>query len=104
MSEFERVASAGELQSGQRKSVVVDDTPVLLIRTGDDFHAIEAICTHDGQPLADGPLDGNRITCPRHGAQFDIETGRAVCMPATEAVTTFEVQVVDDDVLVRPRG
>ena len=104
MSEFERVASAGELQSGQRKSVVVDDTPVLLIRTGDDFHAIEDICTHDGQPLADGPLDGNRITCPRHGAQFDIETGRAVCMPATAAVTTFEVQVVDDDVLVRPRG
>ncbi len=104
MSEFERVARASELQSGERKTVVVDDTPVLLLRTGDDFHAIEDICTHDGQPLADGPLDENLITCPRHGAKFDVQTGRAVCMPATEAVTTFEVQVVGDDVLVRPRS
>ncbi|MEO1996124.1 MAG: non-heme iron oxygenase ferredoxin subunit [Planctomycetaceae bacterium] len=104
MAEFERVARSDELATGERKVVVVDDTPVLLLRTDDGFHAIEDVCTHDGQPLKDGPLDGHTITCPRHGAQFDLKTGRAVCMPATESVTTFEVQVVGDDVLVRPQS
>ena len=102
MAEFEWAAHADELAVGDRKMVIVDDTPVLLFRTDDGFHAIEDICTHDGQPLTDGPFNGQTITCPRHGAQFDIKTGQATCMPATEAVTTFEVEVVANDVRIRP--
>ena len=101
MADLERVASIDEIESGGRKSIIVDDYPALLIRVGDQFYVIEDVCTHDGQPLTDGPINGQEITCPRHGARFDVITGNALCMPATEAVRTFEVEVRDDEVFVK---
>src|SRR3972149_1513456 len=92
MAEFEKVASISEISPGGRKSIVVDETPALLLRVGDQFYAIEDVCTHDGQPLTDGPLNGNEITCPRHGARFDVTTGRPLCMPGTEPAETFDVE------------
>jgi len=104
MSTFERVAGSDELKPGDRKSVIVDDTPVLLVRVGDEYFAIEDVCTHDGQPLTDGPIADGEITCPRHGARFDLRTGDARCMPATEPVKTYAVQVRDDAIFVGPGG
>lgn len=101
MAEFEKVAGTNELNPGQRKSVIADEVPILLIRIGDVYYAIEDLCTHDGQPLTDGPLTDGKITCPRHGAQFDLETGKALCMPATEPVETLEVQERDDGIYVK---
>lgn len=103
MSAFELVATTTEIPPGERKSVVVDDVPALLLRVGDDYYCIEDTCTHDGQAMTDGELHGCEITCPRHGARFDIRTGRALCMPATEGVATFEVEVRADGIYARPR-
>lgn len=99
----EAVASVDEIEDGGRKSIVVDDSPVLLIRIGDDFYAIDDVCTHDGQPMTEGPINGCEITCPRHGARFDIKTGKALCMPAFEPVETYNVEVRDGQVYVSPR-
>jgi 3-phenylpropionate/trans-cinnamate dioxygenase ferredoxin component len=104
MSDFEQIATVDELPPGGRKPVVIDDTPALLLRVGDDFYAIEDVCTHDGQPLTDGPLTGCEITCPRHGARFDVRTGKPLCMPATEPVQTFEIQIRDKAVFARPHA
>jgi len=102
MCDSEPVATADEIPSGGSKSIIVDDIPALLIRVGDNFYAIEDVCTHDGQPLADGPINGTEITYPRHGARFDVTTGAAVWMPATEPVATFPVEVRDGQVYVQP--
>jgi len=96
----ERVAALDELQSGDRKSIVFDDFPALLIRIENQYVAVEDVCTHDGQPLTDGPISGCEITCPRHGARFDLKTGAALCMPATEGIRTFDVEVRDDGIYV----
>lgn len=104
MSAFERVASVTEVPPNGRKSIIVDDVPALLVRVGNDFFAIEDVCSHDGQPLTDGPVAEGAITCPRHGAKFDLKTGNALCMPATQAISTFAVQVRDGDVFVGPIG
>jgi len=83
-------------------------TPIFVTKippdtaTGAGQEDIGDICTHEGQPLADGPLQACEITCPRHGARFDIRTGKPLCMPATEPVRTFEVQVRDGKVFARP--
>lgn len=92
------IAAPDELADGTRKSVIVDELPALLFRVGNDYYCIEDVCTHDGQPLTEGPLEGKEITCPRHGARFNIETGAALCMPATEPVRVFDVEVRDDGV------
>ena len=100
MAEQEQVARVEDIADGGRLSIIIDDIPALLLRVGDDFYCIEDVCTHDGQPLTDGPLVGCEITCPRHGARFDIKTGKAMCMPATEPVATFRVEIRDGVVYV----
>lgn len=92
---MERVIGTDEIQSGERRSVFVDDIPALVVRLEDDYYVIEDVCSHDGQPLTDGPLHDCSITCPRHGARFDLKTGAALCMPATRPIRTFQVKLED---------
>lgn len=104
MSEFERVAAVDEVPPGGRLSILVEDVPALLIRVGDEFFAVEDVCSHDGQPLTNGPVGGDcSIICPRHGAKFNLRTGAPMCMPAVEPIATFEVQIRDGGVFVRGR-
>lgn len=100
MPQVVTIAAVNDVPPGGRLSVVVDEVPALLLRIGDDFYCIEDVCTHDGQPLTDGPLTGCEITCPRHGARFDVRTGAPTRMPATEPVRTFPVTVRGNDILV----
>jgi len=102
MAEFEQVASISELPENGRLSAIVDDTPVLLVRVGGSIYAIEDACSHDGQPLTDGRIALGQISCPRHGAKFDLATGNALCMPATEAIRVFEVELRDGMIFCRP--
>jgi 3-phenylpropionate/trans-cinnamate dioxygenase ferredoxin subunit len=95
---MERLISTSELQPGQRKSVYVDDIPALIIRTPDGYHVIEDVCSHDGQPLTEGLVEDCSIVCPRHSARFDLNTGKALCMPATEPIRVFRVEVKEDAV------
>ncbi|MBW3539591.1 MAG: non-heme iron oxygenase ferredoxin subunit [Planctomycetes bacterium] len=104
MAGYERIANIAEVPSGGRKPVVVDETPALLLRVGDDFYCIEDTCTHDGQAMTNGPVSRCEITCPRHGARFDIRTGAALCMPATEPIATFDVKIRDGEIYARPRN
>uniref|UniRef100_A0A7C2P4P6 DUF59 domain-containing protein n=1 Tax=Schlesneria paludicola TaxID=360056 RepID=A0A7C2P4P6_9PLAN len=99
---MERVASLDELQPGGRKSILIDDTPALLLRIGDQYFAVEDVCSHDGQPLTDGPVTGFEITCPRHGARFDVRTGRPTRMPATEAIPAYAVELRGDGIYAGP--
>ena len=56
------------------------------------------VCTHDEAPLDQGFLEGCEIECPRHGARFDVTTGRATALPAVVPVDTFQVRVEGDDI------
>jgi len=92
---MERVIGLDELQSGDRRSVFVDDIPALAIRIADQHIVIEDVCSHDGQPLTDGAIQDCAIVCPRHSAKFDLKTVKALCMPATEAIRVFKTEVRD---------
>ncbi len=103
MNDFQRVCRASEVPEGGKKVLEVDDRLIALFHVGGKFFAIDDLCTHDGGPLAEGALDGFTIICPRHGARFDIRTGRVLSMPATQDTPAHEVKVEGDDVLVRIR-
>lgn len=100
---MEKIAELDTLEPGARLSVFVDDIPALLIRIGEEYYVIEDVCSHDGQPLTDGPLIDCAIQCPRHGAKFDLKTGDALCMPATRPIATFEVELREDGIWAAPR-
>jgi 3-phenylpropionate/trans-cinnamate dioxygenase ferredoxin component len=103
MAEFVRVASVAEIPDPGLKIVVVDDRFVVLFHVDGRFYCLDDRCTHDDGPLGEGRLCDHTIACPRHGAKFDIRTGAALSMPATEPTETHEVQVQGDDVYVRIR-
>ena len=98
---FERVASLDEIEPGTARVVEVGGESIALCRVEDgDLYAIENRCTHDDGPLGEGELDGDRIECPRHGALFDVTTGRAVTLPAIGKVRCYAVQVADGNVQI----
>jgi 3-phenylpropionate/trans-cinnamate dioxygenase ferredoxin subunit len=100
MADFVKVSTRAELPPGERKLVDSDGRPIAVFNVEGVYYAIDDVCTHDGGPLAEGELLGAEIQCPRHGARFDIRTGRALCLPAFEPVATHAVEVRGDDVCV----
>ena len=101
MSDFVKVATRAELPPGAKKLAEVEGRPIAVFNVAGEFYAIDDVCTHDGGPLAEGDLvDGNQIRCPRHGARFDVRTGRALSFPAFEPVATHAVELRGDDVCV----
>ncbi len=101
MSDFVSVAKVSDFSDPGKMLVEVDDRLVALFKVNGQFFAIDDVCTHDGGPLAEGTLEDHTIACPRHGAKFDIRTGKALTMPATQPTVAHEVKVVADEVFVK---
>ncbi len=98
---LESVGPIDQLNPGTARVVEVDGQSIALCRLEDGaLYAIENRCTHDDGPLGEGELEGDRIECPRHGALFDVTTGRAVTLPAIGRVRCFAVEVADGDIQI----
>ncbi len=100
MPEPVKVANCPEVAPGEKKLVEVDGRAIALFNVEGTLYAIDDVCTHDGGPLAEGDLSGCEIECPRHGARFDVRTGKPLCMPAIEPVVTHQVVVQGDEVFL----
>jgi len=101
MSAFTTVAKLSDIPSSGKLCLEVEDRFVVIVRIEDQFFCLDDVCTHDGGPLGEGELTGFCLSCPRHGAQFDVRTGAAVTMPATEPTVIHEIRVVGDELQVR---
>jgi metal-sulfur cluster biosynthetic enzyme/nitrite reductase/ring-hydroxylating ferredoxin subunit len=104
MGEFTRVCDVAEVPDPGKTLVDVDGDMVAVFHVDGAWHALDDVCTHDGGPLADGELRNHTISCPRHGAKFDIRTGAALTMPAIRSTRSHEVKVDDGGVWVRLRS
>lgn len=75
----------------QMKLVRVEDERIVVARTGEGLAAFSDRCTHRGGPLSDGVLICGTVQCPWHGSQFDVNTGKVKCGPATEDIRVYPV-------------
>lgn len=106
MPEFITVCPTEEIPAGQRAVFSIKDRWVAIFNVSDKYYAIEDVCTHDGNTLTEDdngsevPLHGFTIACPRHGAEFDIRTGKVLKAPALVDVPRFEVRIVDGNIEV----
>jgi 3-phenylpropionate/trans-cinnamate dioxygenase ferredoxin component len=98
--EFVEIAPASELPSGERLFVEIGDKPIVIFNIAGQLFAIGDVCSHDDGPLGDGTLEGNNIVCPRHGAEFDVRTGKVMSMPAVVDIPAYPVQVRDGTIFV----
>jgi 3-phenylpropionate/trans-cinnamate dioxygenase ferredoxin subunit len=101
--DFVPVAKLVDLADPGKLLVEVDEQLVVVFRVGRAVYCLDDVCTHDGGPLSEGGLDAAACTiaCPRHGAKFDIRTGKALTMPATKPTRAHEAKVEGDTVYVR---
>jgi nitrite reductase/ring-hydroxylating ferredoxin subunit/uncharacterized membrane protein len=100
-TDWTSAADASGLPEGRPLRVVVDDTPVLLVREGELIFAIHDRCSHRGCSLSEGDVEGSEIVCSCHGSRFDLRNGAVLGGPATSAQPAFQVRVENGVVQVR---
>lgn len=90
---FVKVADSAELTIGGKKKVVVGGKDILLANVDGEYYAISDVCPHMGGSLSEGTLEGSIVTCPKHGAKFDVRTGKEV---ADAKLLFLKIKVKDD--------
>src|SRR5881397_2019711 len=100
MAEFVKAAATAEIPPGEGKLVEVGGRKIALFNVDGSFHAIDDTCAHRGGPLSQGDLAGKEVTCPWHGATFDVTTGAVLGPPAAQGVARYNVKVTGSDVEV----
>jgi 3-phenylpropionate/trans-cinnamate dioxygenase ferredoxin subunit len=90
-----RAIAADDVEIGRVVVVEAGEARIAVCRTEDGFYAVDDVCSHDGGALDQGELFGDRIECPRHGAQFDVKSGRALTLPAVRPIASYPVRVAD---------
>lgn len=96
--QFVAVAKVEEVPAGGKKVVDVNGLSVILVNTQDRIFAVRNLCSHAYETLECGRVRAGWISCPVHGARFDLETGAPINPPATMPIDTYEVRVVGETI------
>jgi 3-phenylpropionate/trans-cinnamate dioxygenase ferredoxin subunit len=101
MSEFAKVADAQDLKPGESLCVEFGGEKVAVFNVEGKFYAISDACTHVGGPLSMGYVEGTAVTCPLHGATFDLTTGNPIGAPMGPAVKCYQVRAEGGEIRLR---
>jgi len=100
-----KVCAESDLKTGEPVRVIVDGRAVALVKDDSGAcHAIGDTCSHAEISLSEGFVEGSKIECWAHGAQFDLETGRALTLPATDPVPVYELHTIDGEIYFGARS
>ncbi|TDJ27675.1 MAG: non-heme iron oxygenase ferredoxin subunit [Gammaproteobacteria bacterium] len=94
------VLSMAALAEGEMVACQVDGVDVLICQVRGSYYAVSNRCSHAGQTLSGGKLNDWAISCPLHGAQFDVRTGKCLAAPATQPIKSFPVTLQGGKVFV----
>jgi len=100
VSHWVKVAATADIPLGQMKAFSVDEEPIVICNVDGDFYACQDMCSHQELPLDGGQLTGCVLTCPWHGATFDVTNGAALSMPAVSPIVTYPVKVEGNEIFV----
>jgi nitrite reductase/ring-hydroxylating ferredoxin subunit len=95
-----RVAALADVVRGLPRLVDAEGTRVVLVRVGDQVHALGDVCAHKGGPLSQGKLTGTRLACPWHGWMYDVRSGQCLFPGRGAAVPSYPARVEGADVWV----
>ena len=96
---FVRAARKDDIPAGKIYEFQVGGQAIAIANVSGKFHAINSVCAHEGGPLGEGELEGQVVSCPWHGWQYDVTTGKVTQNPAL-GVDCYPVEVRGDDVFV----
>ena len=99
--EFIPVAAVSEIPNGERLFIEIDHEAIVIFNIAGTYFAIGDVCSHDDGPLGDGELENEyEVSCPRHGAHFDVRSGKALTLPAVADIPAYPVRVTGDEIEV----
>lgn len=98
--EFIAIAGVDDLPPGERLFLDIDGDPIVVFNIAGQVFAIADLCSHDNGPLGEGELDGLEVICPRHGARFDVRSGKATALPAFEDIPAYPTRIVDGEIQI----
>jgi nitrite reductase (NADH) small subunit len=96
---FVRAGTMSDVPPGTIREFQVERKSVAVANVDGQIHAINGVCMHRGGPLGDGPLEGPVVTCPWHGWQYDVRTGKVGQNPAA-GVECYVVEVRGEEIFV----
>ncbi len=96
--EYVVVAQENELGNGERLFLEIDKQPIVIFKIAGEYFAIADVCSHDDGPVGEGDLDGEEIICPRHGARFELRTGKVRSLPAIVDIPAYPVRVREGNI------
>ena len=103
--EFLEIAPSTQLPEGERLFIEVGGKSIVIFNLAGKLFAIGDICSHDNGPVGDGEIQGTEIICPRHGARFDIRSGKATALPAVVDIPAYPVRVAEGMIEIgMPKG
>jgi len=97
---FVPVMTLAEIPQGSMQARVLEGREIVICHTREGVFALDNVCTHAHARMCEGRLRATRLVCPLHGASFDIRDGRVLGPPATVALPTHQVRVVDGTIEV----
>lgn len=97
---WQRAASVADVKADQGLPVKVGDKTLAIYRVGDNVYALEDVCPHADALLSSGFIDGDKVECPLHQAQFHIPSGKCLGPPADRDLVMFPARIEGNDVLV----
>jgi nitrite reductase/ring-hydroxylating ferredoxin subunit len=100
MPQWHRVVSAAAVQEGSPHGATVEGVKVGVFRAGDEFYAINNVCTHAYAELTNGFQEGCLVECPLHAGFFDVRTGAGQGSPIEQDVATYPTRLDDGWVYV----
>jgi 3-phenylpropionate/trans-cinnamate dioxygenase ferredoxin subunit len=99
------IIPSDQLPDGERIFIEVEGKAIVLFNLAGNLFAIGDVCSHDNGPVGDGEIEETEIICPRHGARFDIRSGKATSLPAVKDIPSYPVRVVQGMIQIgMPKG
>ena len=92
------ITNVDELPTGERLFVEIGERAIVVFNIAGNLYAIADVCSHDNGPLGDGELEGFEISCPRHGARFDVRCGKVLSFPAVVDIPSYPVRIREKNI------
>ena len=100
MAQWQKIANVGDIKPNSAIQVPLGGKTLAVFHVNGKYFAIDDACSHVGGNLSEGSVEGNIVTCPWHGATFDVTCGKVLTDPAYEDVRHFNVKVEGKDVWI----
>jgi len=97
-----KICDLTDLEEAAPRRIEIEGKKLSIVLLNERIYALDDTCSHEDVSLSEGEVDIDEcaLECWKHGSLFSLETGEALSLPATKSVKTYEVRIIDNDVVL----